>query len=214
MRTLEIDVRDPGARALSEAVRVLRQGGVVAFPTETFYGLAVDARSRAACDRLLALKGRPEDKALPCVISGVPQLEDVAARLDPAALVLAKTFWPGPLTLVVEAKPGYAAAAPDGSIAVRASGLRLAREVPRSFGAPVTSTSANRSGSPAARTAAEAIESIGEGVDLVLDGGACAGGRPSTIVDVRQSNPRLVREGRISFDDVLRALTWGPGKLE
>jgi L-threonylcarbamoyladenylate synthase len=214
MRTLAVDPQDPDSRAVDEAVRVLRAGGVVAFPTETFYGLAVDARSLRACERLLALKGRPEDKAFPCVVSGVPQLEEVASRLEAAALVLAKAFWPGPLTLVVEAKPGYAAAAPDGSIAVRSSGLRLAREIPRSFGAPVTSTSANRSGSPATRTAAEAIESFEEGVDLVLDGGPCPGGLPSTIVDVRQSNPRLVREGRISFDDVLRALTWGPGKLE
>ena len=205
-RTIRVDPLDPDARIVEEAVRVLRAGGIVAYPTETFYGLAVDARSRAACGRLFELKGRPEDKAFPCIVSGVPQLEETAQRLGSAARLLAETFWPGPLTLVVEAGAPLAASAPDGGIAVRASGLRLARDLAQGLGAPVTSTSANRSGAPPATTAEEAISAFGPGLDLVLDGGPCPGGLPSTIVDVRKTPPRLVREGRVAFEEILRAL--------
>ena len=205
-RTLDVDPRDPDARVVEEALRVLREGGIVAYPTETFYGLAVDARSRIACARLFKLKGRPPDKALPCIVSGVPQLESVARSLAKAALVLARKFWPGPLTLVVEARPGLAASSPEGGIAVRASGLRLPRELAEGLGAPVTATSANRSGSPPATTAEEVLSDLGAELDLLLDGGPCPGGLPSTIVDVRETPPRLVREGRVPFEEVERAL--------
>ena len=205
-RTLDVDPREPDARVVEEALAVLREGGIVAYPTETFYGLAVDARSRAACDRLFALKGRPPEKALPCIVSGVPQLEEVARSLGKAALLLARRFWPGPLTLVVEARPGLAASSPEGGIAVRASGVRLARELAQGLGAPVTATSANRSGSRPATTAEEALSELGSELDLLLDGGPCPGGLPSTIVDVREIPPRLVREGRVPFVAVERAL--------
>ena len=205
-RSIRVDPFDPDARVVEEAVRVLRDGGIVAYPTETFYGLGVDARSRAACGRLFELKGRPEDKAFPCIVSGVPQLEETAQELGWAARLLAERFWPGPLTLVVEAGVRLAASAPDGGIAVRASGLRLARDLAEGLGAPVTSTSANRTGLPPATTAEEALSALGPGLDLVLDGGACPGGLPSTIVDVRKTPPRLVREGRVAFEEILRVL--------
>jgi L-threonylcarbamoyladenylate synthase len=191
---------------VEEALTVLREGGIVAFPTETFYGLAVDARSRAACERLFELKGRPPEKALPCIVSGVPQLESVARNLGKAALLLARRFWPGPLTLVVEARPGLAACSPGGSIAVRASGLRLPRDLAEGLGAPVTATSANRTGSPPATTAEEALSDLGSELDLLIDGGPCPGGLASTIVDVREAVPRLVRAGRVPFEEVERAL--------
>jgi len=205
-RTLEVDPREPEARVVEEALSVLREDGIVAYPTETFYGLAADARSRTACDRLFELKGRPREKALPCIVSGVPQFEEVARGLGEAALLLARRFWPGPLTLVVEARSGLAASSREGSIAVRASGLRLPRDLAEGLGAPVTATSANRSGSAPATTAEEVLSGLGSWLDLVLDGGPCPGGLPSTIVDVRETPPRLVREGRVSFTEVERAL--------
>ena len=205
-RTLEVDPREPEARVVQEALSVLREDGIVAYPTETFYGLAADARSRAACDRLFELKGRPLQKALPCIVSGVPQLEEVARGLGKTALLLARLFWPGPLTLVVEARPGLAASSPEGGIAVRASGLRLPRDLAEGLGAPVTATSANRSGSAPATTAEEVLSGVGSELDLLLDGGPCPGGLPSTIVDVRETPPRLVREGRVPFEEVERAL--------
>jgi len=206
VRTLEVDPREPDVRVVTEALRVLREGGIVAYPTETFYGLAVDARSRAACDRLFELKGRPQERALPCIVSGVPQLEAVSRDLGKAALLLARRFWPGPLTLVVEARPGLAASSAEGGIAVRASGLRLARDLAEGLGAPVTATSANRSGSPPATTAEEVLSQLGSELDLLLDGGPCPGGLPSTIVDVRNTPPRLVRKGRVPFEEVERAI--------
>lgn len=205
-RTLEVDPHEPEARVVEEALFVLRADGIVGYPTETYYGLAADARSRAACERLFELKGRPPQKALPCIVSGVPQLEEVASSLGKTTLLLARRFWPGPLTLVVEARPGLAASSPEGSIAVRASGLRLPRDLAEGLGAPVTATSANRSGSAPATTAEEVLAGLGPELDLLLDGGPCPGGLPSTIVDVRETPPRLLREGRVPFEEVERVL--------
>lgn len=205
-KTLVVDPREPDPRIVEEAVRVLSEDGVILYPTETFYGLGVDARSRAACDRVFELKGRPPEKALPCIVSGVPQLEESARNLKAGALQLARRFWPGPLTLVVEARPGLAASSQTGGLAVRASGLRLARDLAEALGAPVTATSANRTGSPPATTAEQALSDLGSGLDLILDGGPCPGGLPSTIVDVRDSPPRLVRVGKVPFEEVELAL--------
>ncbi len=205
-RTLVVDPHEPQKEVVDDALRVLREGGIVAYPTETFYGLAVDARSRPACRRLFELKGRAEEKALPCIVSGLAQFEEAAIALDGAALALARSFWPGPLTLVVEAKPGLAASSPDGSVAIRVSAVRLARDLAEGLGAPITATSANRSGQSAATTAEEVSTSFGSEADLVLDGGPCPGGLPSTIVDVRQASPRLLREGRVPFAKVQRIL--------
>lgn len=201
-KMLPIDAREPEARLVEEALLVLGRDGIVAYPTETFYGLAVDGRSRLACDRLFDLKGRPPQKALPLIVSGISQLEKVARDLGKEALLLARTFWPGPLTLVVLAKPGLAAASSEGTIAVRASGLPLPRILAEALGGPLTATSANRSGSPPATTADMALRDIGSGVDLILDGGPCPGGLASTIVDVCGSSPRLIREGRVPFAEI------------
>jgi L-threonylcarbamoyladenylate synthase len=205
-RALSVDPQAPAAAILSEALRVLRGGGVLAYPTETFYGLAVDARSAEACGRLFELKCRPQDKAFPCIVSGMAQLEEAAAHLQTEARALARRFWPGPLTMVVAARPGLAASSADGGIAIRASSVRLARDLAEGLGGPITATSANRSGEPPAKTAEQAASRLESGLDLILDGGPCPGGPPSTIVDVRQMPPKLLREGKIPFAEVLRAL--------
>lgn len=205
-KTRRIDAMEPEARLVEESLAILGRDGIVAYPTETFYGLGVDGRSRPACDRLFELKGRPKDKALPCIVSGLAQLEEWARDLSPAALLLARTFWPGPLTLVVLAKPGLAAASAEGTVAVRASGLPLPRILAQKLGAPLGATSANRSGSPAATTADMVLREVGSGVDLIVDGGPCPGGLPSTIVDVHGSSPRLVREGRVPWEEIERVL--------
>jgi L-threonylcarbamoyladenylate synthase len=205
-KTLRIDPWKPEARVVEEALEVLRAGGIIVYPTETYYGLGVDARNQEACDRLFELKGRPPEKALPCIVSGIPQLEEVARDLGKEALHLARRFWPGPLSLVVLAKPGLAAASSEGTIALRASSLPLARILAQGLGAPLTATSANRSGSLPATTAQTALRELGSGVDRVLDGGPCPGGLPSTVVDVRGSSPRLLREGRVPLEEIERVL--------
>jgi L-threonylcarbamoyladenylate synthase len=206
VRIVRVDPENPDEKVVRNASAVLSTGGIVAYPTETFYGLAVDARSSSARERLFELKGRPDDKALPIVVSGIDQLETLADPLNPAERLLIETFWPGPLTLVVAARPGTGAAAPDGTIAVRASGLPLARSLASALGSPITATSANRSGSPPATTAEGVEQEFPGGIDLILDGGACPGGLPSTIVDARNREPRLLRQGRIPLEEILRAL--------
>lgn len=205
-RTIPVDSLDPEEDALRRAATLLRQGGIVGYPTETFYGLAVDATSGPACAKLFEVKGRPGEKALPCVIASAGDLEALAERIPPAAEVLSRRFWPGPLTLVIQARSNLAAASGDGSVAVRVSGLALVRRLCQAFGGPLTATSANRSGSPPPISAREVLDQLGEQVDLILDGGESPGGLPSTIVDVRGARPILVREGVVPFSEVLLAL--------
>jgi L-threonylcarbamoyladenylate synthase len=202
---LVVDVEDPREEIVARAASVLRSGGIVALPTETFYGLAVDPRDQLALDRLWERKGRDKDKAFPLISSSRSAVEDIA-ELGREARLLGEHFWPGPLTLVLRARAGWAAMSADGSVAVRVSSVRLARRLSEALGAPITATSANRSGSRPARTASEVEEQLGAAVDLVLDGGSAPGGLPSTIVDVREGAPRLVREGVVPYEEILAVL--------
>jgi L-threonylcarbamoyladenylate synthase len=206
IQTVRVDPENPDENVVGGAIAVLATGGIVAYPTETFYALAVDPRNPAARERLYELKGRPADKSLSMILSGIDQLEALAEALSSEERLLVKKFWPGPLTLVVAAKPGTSPAAPDDTIAVRVSGLPLARSLARALGSPITATSANRSGSTPATTVAGVERYFAGEIDLILDGGACPGGLPSTIVDARKGEPRLLRQGRIPFADILRAL--------
>lgn len=205
---LSVDTEEPQGDVLAQARVVLDEHGVVAVPTETYYGLAVSAFDRVACARVFEIKARASSKALPCIVSGIEQLGSVASEISPLASELAARFWPGPLTLIVPARASVAAASDDGTVAVRVSSLPLARELAAIAG-PVTATSANVSGAPPATTADEVIAQFGDAVDLVLDGGVTPGGPASTIVDVTQATPKLVREGAIAFRDIL-PLDWRP----
>lgn len=205
---LSVDTEEPQGDVLAQARVVLDEHGVVAVPTETYYGLAVSAFDRVACARVFEIKARASSKALPCIVSGIEQLGRVASEISPLASELAARFWPGPLTLIVPARASVAAASDDGTVAVRVSSLPLARELAAIAG-PVTATSANVSGAPPATTADEVIAQFGDAVDFVLDGGVTPGGPASTIVDVTQATPKLVREGAIAFRDIL-PLDWRP----
>jgi len=207
---LKVASSRPEPDVMRLAVAPLGRGGVVAYPTETFYGLAASAFDLEGCRRVFEIKGRSLSRALPLILANTSQLADVTVA--PSALMqrLAEEFWPGPLTLVVEALPGVAAASEDGTVALRISSLPVARALASAAG-PVTSTSANVSGSPPAMTAEEVEAGLGDLIDVVLDGGATSGGRASTIVDITGSTPKLVREGRIGFGDVL-ALVEHDGK--
>lgn len=201
---LSVDTEQPQRDVLAQARSVLDERGVVALPTETFYGLAVSVFDQVACERVFEIKGRPSTKALPCIVSGIEQLERVASEIPALVSELSTRFWPGPLTLIVPARATVAAASETGTIAVRVSSLPLARELALIAG-PVTATSANVSGAPPATTADEVLAQLGGSVDLVLDGGATSGGLASTIVDVTSGKLELVREGAIAFRDVKRS---------
>jgi L-threonylcarbamoyladenylate synthase len=198
----------PERHVLVRAAGVLRAGGILIYPTDTLYGLAADPRIRSAVERVFAAKGRPQGMPLPLVAGSVAQGE-LVAEFSIGARRLAESFWPGPLTLVLRARPGLApgVAGEDESVALRVPDHAVARGVADALGFPVTSTSANRSGSSPWREAGAAAADIDGDVDLVLDGGPTPGGPPSTIVDARLDPPRLVRAGAVPFDLVLDALT-------
>lgn len=183
---------------VAAAVAALRRGDVVAYPTETFYGLGVDAFSPAALERLRALKGRGE-KAVSVLIDGEAMLARLCADVPPRARALMARHWPGALTLALPARPGLPEALVlDGCVAVRQSPHPLARALVAGFGGPVTTTSANRAGEPAATTAAAVRAALGDGCH-VLDGGATVGGAPSTLARVRGDTVEILRAGAISL---------------
>jgi L-threonylcarbamoyladenylate synthase len=191
---------------VASAAAVLRAGGVVAYPTETFYGLGALARDAAAVARLSAAKGRPEAKPLPLLADGLAQVEEIA-RLDATARRLAAAFWPGPLTLVLPALPGLPpeVTAGGGTVAVRVAGSEVARALASLAGGALVATSANLSGEPPVTTAAGISAALRARLDGVLDGGPTPGGLASTIVSLEGGAPRLVREGPISLAAVVAA---------
>ena len=197
----------PDEAAVARAVDVLRAGRVVAYPTDTLYGLAVDPRRADAVERLYAAKGRAAAMAIPLIASSIEQAQE-AGIFGERDLRLASVFWPGPLTIVVPARPVVSAAMLAGgtTVAVRVPAHAVARALSAAFGFPLTATSANRSGQPPAASAAAVVAGLAAGVDLVLDAGAVAGGRPSTIVEIAASGPRLVRSGAVPWERVLESL--------
>ena len=196
---------DPGL--VVRACVLLRSGGVVAYPTDTFYGLAADPRNPNAVARLFAIKGRAGGQAIPLIAADQEQAAQ-AAQFDDRAVRLAEAFWPGPLSLVLPASSVICqdARAADGTIAVRVPASEPARAIARAFGFCITATSANLSGAEALTSAAHVAATLGGAVDLVLDAGDTPGGAPSTMVDARGETPRLVRAGAIAWDRVLRSI--------
>ncbi len=186
---------------LQEAGHVVRGGGVIAFPTETFYGLGVDPFNVQAVQRLYALKGRsPQTSPILVLIRSRHELLALVSEITPAAERLMQACWPGPLTLVfraAEAVPSVLTAG-TGTIGVRLSAYPVVQRVLDVIGGPLTGTSANRTGQPPATTAAEVEHAFGADVDLIVNGGPTPGGLPSTVVDTTVSPPRLIREGYVS----------------
>ena len=194
--------------ALAQACAVLQAGGVVAFPTETYYGLAVDPFNPAALSRLFALKGRSADKPVLLIVDNPSQLGSLVAEIPPPFTLLMEKFWPGPLTLVF---PGLTSL-PElltgcrGSVGLRVSSHPVARQLVRAFGRPITATSANFSGQPAAVAASDVRGQLGPGVDSILDGGETPGGQGSTLLGYQEGKVCLLRAGIIPFAQIEAAL--------
>jgi len=197
----------PSSDALAHAAEVLRSGGVVAYPTDTLYALAVDPRNASAVERLFELKGRNASVAIPLIAATVEQAR-TAGEFSPAHLRLARAFWPGPLTIVVPANASVAPLLLGGgsTIAVRVPAHAVATALAAELDGCITSTSANRSGQPAATNAPQVDAELGDAVDVMLDGGPSPGGAPSTIVEIVDGRVRLVRAGAVPWDRVLESL--------
>lgn len=193
---------------LDEAADCLRQGGLVAFPTDTVYGVGALASDAGAVRRLFEAKRRPLDKAIPILLASASDLERVVGRVPEAAQRLATVFWPGALTLVLRKGEGFDSAALAGgdTVAVRVPDHPVVRKLIERVGEPLAGTSANLSGQPSPISAEEVRRQLGKAVDIVVDGGRCPGEVPSTVVDVTVDPPRVLREGPIARDDLERVL--------
>jgi L-threonylcarbamoyladenylate synthase len=192
----------PPPAAMAEAVRVLAEGWPVGIPTDTVYGLAADPFRPGATDRVFEAKRRPRDVNLPVLVAGPEQALLLATAVPDGALALMERFWPGPLTIVLPSRPDLAADLGDdeATVGVRCPGHRVPRALCELAG-PLATTSANLHGRPTLLTAEEVVATFGDAVPIVLDGGACTG-RPSTVVDCTGQEPKLLREGRVAWEEV------------
>jgi len=191
-------------QGIQKAARIILQGGVIAFPTETFYGLAADARNEAAVKKIFQVKDRGEGKPILLLVAARGWLTGLAQEVNAQAERLMEEFWPGPLTLVFRASPYVSPllTANTGKIGIRHSPHPVTQALVQAVGRPVTGTSANLSRRPSASTAQEVLHSIGEGLDAILDGGKTAGGPGSTVLDVSGPSPQMIREGMLSLDEL------------
>ena len=188
---------------------ILRRGGVVAYPTDTLYGLGADITQPAAVEQVFDIKGRPHGMPLPVLLPNPEALSMVSDDVPPLAWTLARRFWPGPLTLVVPRASRVPAiiAARGWTVAVRVPDHPVPRELSRLLGAPITGTSANLSGGPSPHTAEEVSRQLGSSVDLIIQGGPPPDGRASTVLDITQTPPRILRLGAVSWEMLEEA--WG-----
>ena len=190
---------------IAQGVASLKAGGVVVFPTDTLYGVGADVFNLPALRRVFALKGRPLGLALPVLVSAWEQVESVAQDIPEIGCRLAQRFWPGPLTLVLSRSvrlPDLVTGGLD-TVAVRMPDHPIPLALAREFGGPITGTSANPSGEADLLTL-EAVEAqLGSGVDYIISCGSAPAGIPSTVVDVTTGEPRLLRQGALSFETVV-----------
>lgn len=208
MRRIWVDPEAPQRDAIEEAATWIRDGGVIAVPTDTLYGLAADPYNPAAIARVFEVKGRGAERALPLVAADIAQVRREIGPLTPSAERLVERFWPGPLTLILTAPARLADAVTGGTgrVGVRVPAYEVTRAVCAAVGYPITATSANVSGQPATDNPDVVERTLGDRLDVLLDTGSTPGGLPSTIVDVSGPSPRLVRSGPISWDEISACL--------
>jgi len=204
MNTLILPTNHPNA--ISQALQILQSGGLVAFPTDTVYGLGALAFDAAAIENIYAVKGRSTEKAIPILFGDGVDLEQVTAQVSEMALSLATCFWPGPLTLVVPKHPNLPeAVSSTPTIGVRVPDHPVARALLRAAG-PMAVTSANLSGQSSPCTAQEVYAQLGGRIPLILDGGGTLGGVPSTVVNCLGAEPQVLREGPITLAQIQAVL--------
>ena len=194
-------IRDLNIRA---AAVVLRSGGMVAFPTDTVYGLGADAFNERAVDRIFSAKNRNRDHGLPVLISHLDQINDLVRKLSKTEKNLIKHFWPGALTIVFARNPKVPNIVSGGldTIAIRMPSSEIALDLIEEFGGPIVGTSANRSGFSEAKSAEEAEKEIGSWLDYIIPSDEICSGTPSTILDITTSPPRILREGGVSSSEI------------
>lgn len=204
---LKINSAESLRKALDDAANIISKGGVVAFPTESFYGLGVDATDFDAIRRLFTIKKRDPNLPILILISSLGELHKYAAFVPPEAERIAKRFWPGGLTIVVQSSPvlPLMLTGGKGKLGIRISSHPVAGALSKALNVPITGTSANVSGRAPCITAHQVVESLGDEVDLILDGGLTEGKSPSTVLDVTCNPPVIIREGIIKAEEIIKS---------
>ena len=188
----------------TQAVQILRDGGVIALPTDTLYGISANALDETAAAKVFSVKGREERSPLPIFLSDPEDLFRYGRDVPEIAVRLAEAFWPGKLTIVVKKAALIPAVVSGGfdTVGLRIPGHPVPRRIVAQLGAPITATSANVSGKPALTAASDVLAELGARLDLVLDGGQLAPSAPSTVIDVTADPPRILRQGAVSPSDI------------
>lgn len=198
---IKVNALDPEGALIEEATHVLRNGGLIGYPTETVYGLGTDAYNEEALERLFRIKGRETNKPVSILIRNVEMLEEVTSRIPPLAMNLIQGHWPGALTIIFQASKRCPAilTGKSGKVGVRISPNRIAQELLEALKKPLTSTSANFSDMPSLSDPHEVYRVFRGRIDLILDGGKTQGEGESTVIDVTVSPPRVLREGIVKL---------------
>lgn len=206
-----VPVRETLGGQADEAVRVLRNGGVAAIPTDTVYGLAAAFDDARAVDRVFRIKSRPSGLAVPLLLDDAGSIDRYVSDVPESLWALAKAFWPGPLTIVLPKSHLVSDKLTAGkdTVGLRVPDHWLPRYISKSLDKAITGTSANLSGSPSLTTAEAVEEQLGDAVDLVIDGGAASGTTASTVVDLSGDRPTILREGSITLDDIEKTIRQG-----
>lgn len=209
---LHVNYRAPEQEIIDEAVAMLKNDRVVAYPTETLYGLAVDVTSDRAVKHLYDLKRRDYGLPVAILVADMQMLQEYVDSISDSARTLIKQFWPGPLTILFEAGPKISKGlmTNTGKIGIRISSHPVATALVRSFGKPITTTSANLSGYPPSLQVKHVTKYFGDKIDCIIDGGECHPSRGSTVVDVADETMAIIREGEIASDCVIRAFQGKP----
>jgi L-threonylcarbamoyladenylate synthase len=203
METKLLNADTPGA--IEEAADLLKQGHIIAFPTDTLYGVGVDPFNSAAIEQLYQVKERVADKGIPILLADISDLEKVAQDISNLAQSLIEQYWPGPLTLIVPRHPRLPAMlSPNEGIAVRIPDHAISRAFIRAAGGIVATSSANHSGEQPARNAAEAYRVMNGQISAVLDGGSVQHGQGSTVLDCMSDPPQVLREGPVTVKNLSR----------
>jgi len=194
-------------KGLIDAVRIISEGGIVAFPTESFYGLGVDATNTGAVENLFQIKKRDHDSPILILISSLRNLPQFVAHTPSSAKRLGEKFWPGGLTMIFQSSPIVSSAltSSTGKVGIRISSHPLAHTLSKTLNVPITATSANISGMPPCINANQVVEYFNSAVDLILDGGETQGKCPSTILDVTADPPILIREGMVKAEEIIKS---------
>ena len=205
---LKVDTSDPDLwdNIITKTQKVLKGGGVIAFPTDTFYGLGADPYNKNAVNKIYEIKNRDRNKPLLLLIDSVVKLDKLVEEPSEASTKLIDTFWPGPLTMLFKPKSSIPEYITDDLIGIRLPGNSITRKLLSALNHPLTAPSANFSGEDPTTSAEHVKDHLGNKVDLILDAGICKGGEPSTLVDTTKNPVRLIRAGAISFTSIQESL--------